>query len=360
MDQVLSDIYFDPNHPGSFGGVKKLYDYAKLELPNLRYAHVEDWLRRQNVYTLHKPIRKRFQRNKIYVSYIDEQWECDLIDMRAYSRQNRGYNYMLVAIDSFSKFLFVEPLKTKKSAEVLWAFKKIFKKRMPTKLRSDKGGEFDNQIFREFCVRNHIIYFTTQNIEIKCAIVERVNRTLKSKLFRYFTTRGTRKYIDVLPELVNSYNNSVHRTIKMAPSDVDIEDEPVVFQNMYNANNMQALINDKPSKYKVGDQVRQKYNLNSFDKSYYPLWTDMVYTIDKVYKKHNKPQYSLDIDGQKLKKRYYPEELQKVIVDANTRWLIEKKLRYRTVQGQRQVLVKWKGYPSSYNQWIPLEQVQDL
>jgi len=361
MDNILSNIYFNPNHPASFGGLYKLYKYAKLYLKNVTLKDVKNWLSKQNVYTLHKPIKRHFLRNKIYVSYIDEQWECDLLDMRQYSRQNNGINYVLTIIDCFSKYAIARPLKSKTALELLKVFKKIFKNRKPQKLRSDKGGEFDNKYFKKFCLTNDINYFTTQNHDIKCAIVERFNRTLKSKLFRYFTLNGTRKYNDVLQQIIDSYNNSIHRSIGMTPNDVKPENEQIVFENLYNTPNLERFIKgSKVKQLNIGDSVRRKYELSSFDKSYYPLWTDMVYKIDKVFNKYNKPQYSIEIDGEKINRRFYPEELQKVTVDRETLYFVEKKLQYRIRNGQRQVLVKWKGYPSRFNQWIPLDHVQNL
>jgi len=363
MEDLLAGLYFNPKHPASFGSAQKLWNYARHIDPTIKFKDVVEWLSSQTTYTLHRPARKNFLRNKIYVSYIDEQWEIDLVDLRQLSRENNGYNYILNVIDSFSKYLFSVPLKTKTALEVINAFKKIFKVRKPYKIRSDKGGEFDNRQFRDFCERNNIIYFTTQNSTIKCAIVERVNRTLKNKIFRYFTKYGTRKYVDVLQDIVDSYNNSIHRSTRMAPTDINEDDEQEVFENLYGAPNLLSILpkrNKKKYKLKIGDNVRQKYDIGPLEKSYYPMWTDMVYKVHQIYNKLIKPQYTIEIDGDILKRRYYPEELQKVKIDPNTLWLIEKKLKYRYRNGQKQVLVKWKGYPAKFNQWIPADQIQNL
>ena len=80
----------------------------------------------------------------------------------------------------------------------------------------------------------------------------------------------------------------------------------------------------------------------------------------KVYNKFKTPQYSLELDGKELRRRFYPQELQKVIINQNTKWVIEKRLRYRTKDNQREVLVKWRGHPNQYNSWIPLETVENL
>lgn len=356
MDNIFKNIYFNPNDSGSLGGVYNLYASAKKLNPNITLNHVRDWLKKQNVYTLHFPARRRWKRNKIYVSYIDEQWEIDLIDLKIFANQNNGYNYILMVIDVFSKYLFAIPTKTKTAIEILNKFEQLFKTRKPTKIRSDRGGEFDNRIFKEFCEKNNVKFFTTWNKDIKCAVVERVNRTIKNKMFRYFTFKGTRRYIDILPAIINSYNNTIHRSIKMSPADVDIEHENYVYNNLYG--DEKKIIGK--IKFKPGDNVIIKYDLNPLDKSYYPLWKDRVYKINRVLRKYNKPLYVIHNGESELQRRYYPEELQKVSIDSKTRWLIEKIIAYRTVNGVRQALVKWKGYPESHNQWIPKTEIENL
>src|SRR5260370_23003718 len=106
MNKLLEKIYYSPENPASFSGAYKLYNEAKKYNSSIKLNEVKDWLRTQHVYTLHRPARRRWQRNRIYVSYIDEQWEIDLIDLRVYSRQNDGYNYILMVIDVFSKYLY--------------------------------------------------------------------------------------------------------------------------------------------------------------------------------------------------------------------------------------------------------------
>ena len=355
----MDEIYFNPKNPGSLGGARRLYYAAKSKYPNLTINDVKEWLSKQNVYTLHKPVLKHFSRNRIYTSYPNEQFDADLVDLRHLSRQNNGYKFILVVIDCFSKYLFALPLKSKTSLEVLTAFKKIFEIRKPQKLRTDRGLEFNNQIFKNFCKKNDINYFTTTNSDIKCAIVERVNRTLKIRMFRYFTLKGTRKYIDVLNDMVHSYNHSVHRSIGMAPADVKDEHQKQIFKKLYNMPNLIPLLKRKKTHaLKVGDTVRIRYVLNAFDKSFYPLWTDIVYKVDKIYSKLTRPQYTISLEGEQLPHRYYIEELQKVTVDEDSYYPVEKILRYRQVNGQKQALIKWKGYPQQFNQWIPIDQIQ--
>jgi len=360
MNKLLEEIYFDPNNPASFGGVNKLYKYAKSIDASITLKKVKDWLSSRHEYSLHKEVRNNFKRNRIYVSYINEQWEIDLLDYANLSRFNDGYKYLITIIDSFSKYLYVIPIKNKSMSEVYSKFEILFKKVTPSKLRSDRGKEFDNHQFRSLCARYNVKYFTTENQFKKCAIVERINRTLRIKIQRYLLHNLTKKYIHVVKHIVNSYNNSVHSSIKMRPKDVNKSNENKVFKNLYKANNLLELMKKtKQSKLKFeeGDTVRQKYDPIVFDRGHNQKWSDTVYRIRKVYNKLHKPLYSLELGDSRLKRRFYPEELQKVRIDSNTSWIVEKRLRYRTKNNIREVLVKFKGYPSSYNQWIPVTTV---
>ena len=89
------------------------------------------------------------------------------------------------------------------------AFDVIFKLgRQPIRLQTDRGTEFTNRVFQKFLKENNVHFFTTYNDETKASIVERFNRTLKTKMWKYFTHRETLTYVDVLPDIVASYNHT--------------------------------------------------------------------------------------------------------------------------------------------------------
>ena len=128
----------------------------------------------------------------MYVSGIDKIWATDLIDMQAFSRYNKGIKYLLTIIDVFSKYGWIVPLKQKNGIAVASALEKVFKERKPEKLWVDKGKEFYNKD-----VRKLITIYPTENGE-KSSVIERWNRTMKERMFKYFSANSTRKYIDVL------------------------------------------------------------------------------------------------------------------------------------------------------------------
>lgn len=226
IDQTLRSIYFDPRSEGGFASIDKLYSVAKLKDPHLSRKDVRNWLASEMTYSLHTQVQDKFTRNRCIVEHVDEQWQADLVDMSKLRRSNSNTSFILTVIDMFSKFAFTIPLKSKSALSLREAFLKIFScGRVPLKLQTDKGTEFTNKIVQAVLNKFEIHFFTTTNSNIKCAIVERFNRTLKTKMFKYLTAHSTKRYIDVLSELTHSYNHSMHRTIKMRPADVTRDDE---------------------------------------------------------------------------------------------------------------------------------------
>lgn len=359
QEEILNKLYYNPSHPAGFSSVQKLHFYANKE-NIVSKKEVEEWLMKQNTYTLHKPRVKNFNRSKYIVKNINEQFQADLVDMQKFANTNQGYKYILTVIDLFSKFSFAVPLKSKSSKEVLEAFKQIFQKRKPFKIQTDKGKEFLNKDVSSFFKNNDVHFFTSQNETIKCSLVERFNRTLKSKMWKYFTANGTTKWINILDEIVDSYNNSVHRTIKMKPVDVSEENEKVVFKNIYGFNSLRELLksSSKPVKLNVDDSVRIPYTLKNFEKSYYPLWQDQVFKVHKIQKYFPRKTIKVkDQQGNILPKRFNLQEIQKIKEDF---YRIEKILKTRKRKGKIEYFVKWLGYPDSYNSWEPSENLKKL
>jgi len=353
MENLLSKIYYDPSNPGSFSSAEKLFEEAKLKNGTLTLKEVKDWLSGELTYTLHKPVRKTFGRNRVIISRPNEQWQADLVDLQEFSKQNNGFKYLLTVIDVFSRYAYVIPLKNKTGKAITDAFKHLFKLQVPSKIQTDRGKEFVNKDFLNFISKYGVELFHSQNQEIKCALVERYNRTLKSKMFKYFTSKGKRKYIDVLQKFVQSYNNTRHRSIGMKPSEVSFENRQEIFKNLYGFSSMRELLKKTYAapKFKMGDKVRIKYNTKNFDRGYYPNWTDQIFSISAWNKRLGRILYRItDENNQTLEKRFYSEELQKI---KENLFRVEKIIKRRMLNGQSQIFVKWLNYPESFNSWIP-------
>ena len=212
----MEAIYFDPRHSGSFSGVNTLRRYSGQNKDS-----VVDFLSGQDAYTLHKPVRIHFPRRRTYSKGINDLFQADLVDLSSIASHNDGFRYLLNCIDVLSKKAWSLPLKTKSGKEVTSAFEKILLEAKPVFLQTDKGTEWLNSTFQSLLKSHGIKFYTSENDDIKAAVIERFNRTLKSRMWRYFTHKNTRRYLDVLQDLVHSYNNTFHRSIGMKPSEVD-------------------------------------------------------------------------------------------------------------------------------------------
>ena len=177
--------------------------------------------------------------------------------MQLISKFNKGFRSLLCVIDIFSKYAWVVPLKDKKGISIVNAFQKILKEsdRKPNKIWVDKGSEFYNNSFKKWLKDNDIEMYSIHN-KGKSIVVKRFIRTLKIKIYKYMTSISKNVYIDKLNDIVNEYNNTYHRTIKMKP--VDVKDNTYIDSN--------KEVNDKDPKFKVGDHVRMSKYKNIFAK----------------------------------------------------------------------------------------------
>ena len=366
LENVLRTIYYEPENPASFSTAEKLYHAAKQILPEIGLNDVRKWLSGEITYTLHKPIRKKFKRNPIIVENIDQQWEADLVDMQEFEtkiknkkkRQNRSYNYILTVIDVMSKFAWGVPMKNKTKQSVVDAFEIIFKGgRIPNFIRTDQGKEFNNKEFKNLMKKYQIHHFMSKNQTVKCAIVERFNRTLKSRVVKQFTASGVNNWVDSLSEHLKAYNNTKHRTIKMTPVEASDAKNKELFKIIYGVNSVEELykMRNKKHSLEIGDKVRKAYKQGPFDKSYFPNWTDRVYEVETVADEPVKKMYNIkDEKNKREKQRFYPEEIQKITENL---YRVEKVLKNRTINGKKQYFVKWLNYPDDFNSWVEGENL---
>lgn len=348
---LLRRIYYDPKHPAGFSGVQKLFRSARKQIKSLSLSQVKSWLQEQKTYTLHKPIRRKFKRRQTRVGGIDHQWQADLADLQRLMKDNDQFRYLLCVIDVFSKYAWVVPIYNKTGQTLIKAFESILKSsgRSPMSLQTDKGSEFKNRDFQKFLKSKHIHFFTTENPETKASIVERFQRSLKSRMWKYFTHEKTRRYIDILDDLVHAYNHSFHRSIQMTPASVTENKEPEVSHHLYGSKRK-----SKPLSVNVGDFVRINKTKRTFDKGYLPNWTKELFKVIHI-RRSSPPTVQLeDLGGEKIEGSFYLPEIQS-IKDKHI-YEIESVLARRTrkVGGKKikEIKVHWEGYPKKFDSWI--------
>ena len=276
----LSDYYFDTKSPVAFTSPLTLYQEAKKHYPSLTFQQVKTWLQSKDTYTLHKPVWYNFLRNRVIVTGIDDQWQADLVDISSLVRFNKGYKFLLTCIDVFSKFAWVVPLKNKLGETLVNGFQSILDLnfRSTGKLQTDKGNEFLNRNFQSFLKEKNIHFFTA-NSELKASVVEHFNRTLKTRMWKYFTAKNTRVYIDILQNIVHVYNNSYHRIIGQALTSVSLLSVGQVRRKLHGKSLTKPI---GKFKLKLGDQVHISKSQHTIKKGYLSLWTQEIFTVAKI------------------------------------------------------------------------------
>ena len=300
----------------------------------------------QVVKEIHKAARKNFPRRHVILRGIDDLWQADLAEFRQYSRDNKGYKYILVVIDCFSKFLFTEPLKSKTGKEVADAMKKVLNHgRIPKNFQTDFGKEFYNRQMKDLMDKHSINHYSSYTVK-KASIAERVIRTLKNRLYENFSHRGKYKWVDVLPEITEKYNETVHRTIGIEPSRVTKKNEKNILHSLFD-----FKISPKVSKLKVGDVVRISKYKNQFAKGYTPNWSTELFTVVKVNLTSPITYILEDMRHERILGSFYKEELQKA--KYSDVYLMEKILRRKG----NKMYVRWLGLDKSHDQWVDKSQV---
>lgn len=315
IDDKLTEIYYKFPDPTSISNIDVLYKEAKKNNLNVSRAKITDWLKKQEVYTLHKQRRVKFPRLKYNITNIDDLWQIDLMDMNNISRYNKNFRYILAVIDSFSKFGWCVPIKTKTSVNVIEAFNKIFKKthRKPLNICSDQGREFVSNKFKKYLKERSINFYTINDPATKASICERFIRTIKSLMYKYFTHAHTKKYIDVIDVLVEIYNNRFHRTIRMKPNEVNESNILKVWKNMNETTSrVKSIFNEKVVKFPVGTFVRISNPKHIFEKGYEQLWSKEIFSVAKVILSHPHTYKLVDSDGEEITSLFYEDELQEV------------------------------------------------
>ena len=369
----LRKLYYTPGNPGAFGGPEKLYQAVKQDGKHrIGRIRIRQFLNNEDPYSLMKPIRRSFPRSKVVVNTIDSMWDGDLADVSNISSQNDGCKFLLVLIDIFSRFLFIVPLKNKQHQNIIDDLKSVFQTgRKPNSLRTDKGSEFKNRWVKTFLKKEGVHTIYTQN-ETKANYAERVIRTMKNIMYRYFIKNRTYRYVDVLSDLVTGYNQRPHRSLgEHAPATVNEKnaDEIRLVAYLSTKKKIPKLHANKPEKpnelrrrirnkrifkYKIGDDVRISQLKHTFQRDYQQKWTEEYFKVSKRYQRDGIPVYKLkDLADDPIEGTFYESELQKVMKSGDILYRVEKVLRKRKRGKTKEAFVKWDGWPSKFNSWIP-------
>ena len=256
-------------------------------------AKIADFLRQNDVHGVYRRIVKRkFPRRKVIARFPFEVFMADLMEFPQYKFRNRGYRFALILIDVFTKKLYTAPMKKKTKENTAQAFETIFKDfdEFPINLVTDRGLEFYNRevrkIFDSYGI-NH--YSTPSKTKWKASVAERVIRTIKSRLFRYFKSNKTTNWIDVLPKLTENYNATPHASHGLPPDDVSSENRDMVYKKLYPQNTLTIVC-----KLKIGDKVRKIKDKSLFEKGYTENWSEEIYKITDARQSNSVCWYKIE------------------------------------------------------------------
>ena len=352
ITQQIAKTYYSIDNPEGYAGASKL----KNKYPKNKKA-IDKWLSSQTTYTIHKPMKRRFPTRKYRVPCINHLWQIDLMEMIPYASINNGYKYIVTCVDVFSRFARAQPIKTKSASAVHDALKIMIDDTTPKYIQTDLGKEFYNnkvkQLFDVYKIRHYSVHS-----QFKAAIVERFNRTLREKLNRYFTHHNKKRWIDVLPQIINTYNKSPHRSLKMKRP-IDIVNDINMWTDMEMKRGRHYTMR-KP--YSIGSLVRisRISAASPFRKNFDQNWSEEIFTIVAIDKKDVPIMYIIeDSNNQIIQGKFYHEELQVIGDKKPSVFRIEEILRTRGKGRHKQYYVKWYGYDKTYNSWISANNLVD-
>ena len=331
----MENVYYNIKDPDSFSTPQKLQKRTKK--PS---KEVNEWLSDQLAHSLTKPIKKRFPTRSYKANGPNDLWQMDLMEMIPFASINKGYKYILNVVDVYSRYVWAIPIKTKTGVEVANVLKPIVSEYTPINIQTDQGKEFYNvsvqKLFKSYNINHYSVYS-----QFKAAIVERFNRTLRTKLNKYFIYKGKKVWFDVLDDIVHAYNTTKHGGIA--------NEKPIELMNNLNYNdwarNHISTPTTKVTDIKVDDYVRiSRITSSPFIKNFDNNWSDEVFQVTKIDKSDTPIMYHIkDHDGDVLAGKFYYPELQKLPHPPST-YRIEQVLKSKGKGKDKQYLVKWVGY----------------
>ena len=266
-----------------------------------------------------KPSKKNYITNKTDVYHIDDTWSLDILDLKDYGiENNRGYRYVLVIIDTFSKHVWTIPIKNKKALTIKDSFENILinSKRKPILIESDRGKEFYNNIFQDFLNKNNIKLYS-RNSSYGAVFAERFNRTIRDLLKRPVFEKSDGSWVDILPTITKQYNKKVHSSTKLTPIQASLKkNEGYVYKNL--SDKRKKL----KSKFQINDLVRVADLKKTFSKGDKTNWSYKLYKTTEIIN-DTIPSYKID----NLSERYNESLLKKTELSLKQNKDVMKKLK---------------------------------
>ena len=350
---------YTSDKPHSYGGKNRAYEYYTNDDKN----KIDNAFKTSHIYSRFKQHKKAKTYSPIYVRRKRELLQCDTTFFTAERlvEANNGYAYLLCVIDVFTKMAWVYPMRNVDCKTTISCLKDVFEKcgELPEKIQTDKGSEFKCKPFQDLMKEHRIEhYFSTS--DRKCAVVERFNLTIQQLLYKLMANYHTYAWTNLLSHAMQIYLNRKHKTIQMSPHDAEKEENQKKIKKMYSIKYEKAEHDKRESKFKVGETVRIWLKRTTFHRGYYENYTREYFKIDKVLDNLPVIRYKLkDILNENIEGTFFEDELVSY-TPTNDVYNIEKIIQTRGKGKNKQHLVKWEGWPSKFNSWVPDNELKKI
>ena len=370
----IATRYVNPGEPFAFTSPGAVYRHFNGEIP---ISTIEKALQSVHEYSSFKEYKQPRQYNVFYSLQRRKRFQADLIEMIPLKNANRGFSYLLVLIDVFSRKVWVMPLKRKGSSEMASAFgawlQELGRDEMATHskrfLFTDRGLEFTNRAVGNLLREANFQHDFSKRGLNKAAVAERVNKTLQTRLYKAMAFTGRSNYIDFLPEIVGAYNDSKHRTLEyMSPNAADLPENEERVREIHGRRYAKKWESVRKSreirKLKVGDMVLIKIpggaKIGKASRAYTPYFSDEFHEVTAVRRRMPVPMYRVSslLTGRAVPGSFYANELSKV---NPRKFKVAKRGGYvrrrEGEDGQVQRLVRFEGLHPAFDTWIDAEDV---
>ena len=275
MDDLIKQKYQEYGYPSPY----KHFKIMKKDNPEIKLNNIIEVVEGEKPYQLHKKTKNKVSAHM--VAFRENQiWLADLLDMSNYSKDNHGFKWILLVIDVFTRKAYAQSMKSKESANVLSAFKKIVEENgKPEKLITDNGSEFINREFQKYLSDNNVFHETNEpQYHPTLGLIDRLCRTIKEKIFKYFTDKNETNWLDHLQNIMTAYNQSPHEALEdLTPQEASEEKYKAFIQDL---NKEKNVISNHY--FKEGQIVRKKLIKPTFAKGYKQIWGTNVHELREV------------------------------------------------------------------------------
>ena len=293
--------------------------------------------------------------------------------MLDFSTFNKGIGFFILAIDAMTRFVWTRPVASLKSIDVSPALRSIFDEAAPMSVRSDRGSEYISSAIAELFKEYNIKHFTTSNTETKAHFAEHGIKVIKKKLYRAMDHKKSKKWIDLLAQVTDSYNKTPHSVLGVSPAEAVEMPDPDLRKLLYydkldregEKEKISVSLDEKTGertfdlprrqtfRHKVGEAVVISAVKTAFHKGYLPQWSGEVFFVTSREVKQGHDVYRIKSwENEAVEGTFYGQELSAVTVPDDTTYVVEKILDRRKKGGRDEVLVRWVGFPDSHITWV--------